>query len=140
MRATYAQDQTWNVNNEWNYEFLGCSRLSTGFIECVMSAEYVGRNSQTSGGFAAYQTKAVTPEGREFAAKSSAAAGSDTTSYAVNVFQNVPVRVSYAIPYLKEFSTIRMLFLNSKRFDNVPVLGGSRTSALAGADLTTRTV
>lgn len=130
--------QTWSVNNEWNFEFLGCSRLSTGFVECVMSAEYVGKDSQRSVYFSNQDTKAVTPDGREALTRTVTALDKDVTGLrSFNIFQNVPFRLTYAIPYPKEFSTIRMLFLNGKRFDYVPVLGSAPTTAPPGAIMKT---
>ncbi|MFC3861175.1 hypothetical protein ACFOPQ_10435 [Deinococcus antarcticus] len=103
-----------------------------------MSAEYVGTDSQRSVYFSNLDTKAVTPDGREALTRTVTALEKDVTgSRSFNVFQNVPFRLTYAIPYPKDFSTIRMLFLNGKRFDNVPVLGSAPAAASAGATLKT---
>ncbi|GAA5501364.1 hypothetical protein Dxin01_01096 [Deinococcus xinjiangensis] len=129
-----AQAQTWNVDGPFRDEFVGCSRISTGQVQCSMKSTYIGSGATYFGAtYFAADSAAYAPDNKRYIATRSSIGGTDVTSRSVNVSKASPVTVTYTFDYPKNFDTIALLFIDTGMLKNVPIKAAVATPTPAAS-------
>lgn len=130
LGLSVAGAQSWNVEGPFRDDFLGCTRLSTGQVQCTMKSTYTGSGSTYYGAtYYARDTAAYAPDRQRFLAVRSFMDGRDVTNATVNVSKASPVTVAYVFNYPAQHDKITMLFMDSGILKDVPIKGAAPTSA-----------
>lgn len=122
--------QTWAVEGPFRDEFLGCTRSSSGQVQCAMRSSYTGSASTYYGAtYYAVDTAAYAPDRKRYIASRSSIDGRDVSRANVNVSKASPVTVVYTFDYPKNFDRITMLFIDSGILKDVPIKAGAPAQA-----------
>ena len=118
--------QTWTLDGPFTDQLLGCVRTAIGTVACTITSTYTGPQETRPGLFFASNSQAFTPEGRAISATTTAVADKPADPYSTIVaYKNIAIKVVYTFDYPKKFNTIRALYIDKGKLENVPINSGN---------------
>ncbi|WP_291426212.1 hypothetical protein [Deinococcus sp.] len=129
-----AQAQIWTVDGPFKDEFMGCSRISTGQVQCAMKSSYIGNGPTYIGAtYFATDSAAYAPDNKRYIASRSSINGRDVSRSEVNVSKSAPVMVVYTFDYPRNFDRIALLFIDTGMLKQVPIKSDGAITSPAAA-------